>query len=58
MLDGDARGLEAFGGIRGELFFEGWSPSRDARATHYSFTHVQRQAAEAAGTRTGRALLL
>ena len=27
VLDGDARGLEAVGGMRGELVFEGWSPA-------------------------------
>src|SRR5581483_619544 len=27
LLDGDARGLEAVGGERGELVFEGWSPA-------------------------------
>jgi hypothetical protein len=27
MLDGHPRGLEAVGGVRGELFFEGWSPA-------------------------------
>jgi hypothetical protein len=27
VLDGDARGLEAVGGMRGEFIFEGWSPA-------------------------------
>ena len=27
VLDGHPRGLEAVGGIRGELFFDGWSPA-------------------------------
>ena len=27
VLDGDPRGLEAVGGMRGELVFEGWCPA-------------------------------
>src|SRR5262245_65288121 len=27
LLDGDARGLEAVGRMRGELFFDGWIPA-------------------------------
>jgi hypothetical protein len=40
VLDGDARGLEAVGGERGELFFEGWSPAEMCKQREISFANV------------------
>jgi hypothetical protein len=37
MLDGHARGLEAGGGMRGELVFEGWSPAEGCKQRGFSF---------------------
>ena len=31
MLDGDARGLEAVGGVRGKLVFDGWCPAESCK---------------------------
>ena len=53
VLDGDARGLEAVGGERGELFFEGWSPAELCKQREFPFQRLMK-AAVAARNREGR----
>src|SRR6185437_9832568 len=47
LLDGDARGLEAVGGERGELVFDGWNPAEVRKQREISFVASKRVGARA-----------
>jgi hypothetical protein len=49
MLDRHARGLEAVGGIQGEVFFEGWSPAELCEQRRSSSYVRERRQPKAAG---------
>src|SRR5262249_13029385 len=53
MLDGHARGLEAVVGVRGELFFEGWSPAELYKQRESLLCERERGQPKAAGDTVG-----